>query len=296
MSAEHVSTPSVAPVDQTPGRAARRPVLTFLCAALGLGLLMLTVPVVLGVETAPFLMGMVFLGLVAPALVISRRADGPGAVRRMLGRAFNWHFSPGQWAIALFAVPVLTLGLAGVTGTLVAPEGGWLWMAGSYLLATVITGALVFNIWEELGWAGFLQTRLTARHGLLVGALLTAVPFAVIHIPLYFEGDPSWGEVGSNLALLFVIAPFYRYLIGMQVLNAGGSILAAGILHASWNASGNLSAVDGDWQVLVGVVLVTLAMAAHRHLAGRSHLTGREAERAVARSWIAPTDDSERAS
>lgn len=295
MSVEHASTPSVSPADQAAGLAARRPVLTFLCAALGLGLPVLTVPVVLGVETAPFLMGMVFLGLVAPALVISRRADGPGAVRRMLARAFDWRFSLSQWAIALLAVPVLTLGLAGVSGTLLAPEGGWLWMAGKYLFATLVFGALVFNIWEETGWAGFLQTRLTARHGLLVAAAVTAVPFAVIHIPLYFEGDPSWSEVGSGLVLLFAIAPVYRYLIGMHLLDARGSILAAGIQHASWNASGNLSAVDGDWQVLVGVVLVTVAMASYRQLS-RSHRTGREAERAAARTWIVPQDRSERAS
>ena len=296
MSVEHVSTPPVSQAGHLAGRAARRPVLTFVCAALGLGLPMLTVPMVLGVENAPFLLGMVFLGLVVPALAISRRADGHGAVRRMFGRAFDWRFSVSQWLIGLLAVPALTLGLAGLTGTLLAPDEGWLWMVGKYLFATLVTGALVFNLWEELGWAGFLQSRLMARHGLLVAAVLTAVPFAVIHIPLYFEGDPSWRQVGSGLALLFAIAPVYRYLIGMHLLDARGSILAAGVLHASWNASAKLSAVDGEWQVLVGVVLVTVGIASYRHLFGKSHRIGREAERAAARDWIAPQEQSERAS
>ena len=136
--------------------------------------------------------------------------------------------------------------------------------------------------------AGFVQTRLTARYGLLVAAAFTAVPFAVIHIPLYLAGDPSWAQVGTGLALLFAIAPVYRYLIGMHMVDARGSVLAAGIQHAAWNASGNLEAVDGDWQVIIAVVLLTAVMAGERRLSRRA-TTGREVERAAARTWMAPT-------
>lgn len=243
-----------------------RPSLVFVCVALGLGPAMLTVPVVLDLETEPFLLGLVFLGLLAPALVVTRLADGPGAVRRLLGRAFDWRFSLRRWAVVLFAVPLLTLALAGVSGDLSTPEGGWAWMAGTYLFATLVFGALVVNLWEETAWAGFLQTRLTARHGLLVAAALTAVPFAIVHIPLYLVGDPSRTEVVTGLAILFVLAPVYRLLVGMHLVDTGGSVLAAGVQHASWNASGNLAAVDGDWQVLVAVVVLTAAMAAERQL------------------------------
>jgi membrane protease YdiL (CAAX protease family) len=235
---------------------------------------------------------MVFLGLVAPALVISRLADGPGAVRKLLLRAFDWRFGLGRWTVVLLAVPLLTLALAAVSGSLVTPEDGWLWMTGKYLFGTVVFGALVLNIWEETGWAGFVQTRLTARHGLLAGAGLTAVPFAVIHIPLYLVGDPSWTQVGTGLALLFAIAPVYRYLLGMHLMDARGSVLAAGIQHAAWNESGKLSAVEGEWQVIIAVILLTAAMAGERRLSRRQ--TGREAERAAARSWMELTTRSER--
>ena len=32
-------------------------------------------------------------------------------------------------------------------------------------------------------------------------------------------------------------APFFRYLIGMVLVDTGGSLLAAGLLHASFNAA-----------------------------------------------------------
>jgi membrane protease YdiL (CAAX protease family) len=271
------------------GPAVSRPVLVFVCVALGLGLAVLTVPVVLGIDTAPFLLGMVFLGLLAPVLLVSRLADGPGAVRRLLARAFDWRLGVGRWAVALFAVPLLTLILAAVSGDLSTPHGGWLRMTGEYLFATLVFGALVLNVWEETAWAGFLQTRLTARHGLMVAAVLTAVPFAVIHVPLYLVGDPSWAEVVTGLAVLLALAPVYRFLIGMHLVDTGGSVLAAGVQHAAWNASGNLAAVDGEWQVVVAVVLLTVAMAAERHLRPTGRTLDRAHERAAARSWLVPT-------
>ena len=41
-------------------------------------------------------------------------------------------------------------------------------MALTYLMFLVI-GAVTANLWEETVWGGFVQGRLMARHGLLVG-------------------------------------------------------------------------------------------------------------------------------
>ena len=79
--------------------------------------------------------------------------------------------------VALFVREVLdhaTVALAAASGTLGPPSGGILVEVGSYLFATLVFGALILNVWEELAWGGLAQTRLMARHGLLVGSLLTA--------------------------------------------------------------------------------------------------------------------------
>ncbi|MFC6257451.1 CPBP family intramembrane glutamate endopeptidase, partial [Kocuria oceani] len=71
--------------DGSPAR--RRPVTVFLLLALGLGWAALTVPVVIGAPVESFLLAMTFVALLGSALLVTRLADGPGAVRRLLGRA-----------------------------------------------------------------------------------------------------------------------------------------------------------------------------------------------------------------
>ena len=65
---------------------------------------------------------------------------------------------------AMLAVPVLTVVLAAVSGTLERPDGGWASVLGDYLFSTFIFGALLVNLWEETAWSGFMQSRLMARH------------------------------------------------------------------------------------------------------------------------------------
>lgn len=278
------------------GFAHRRPVAAFLAFALGVGLPLLSIPAVLEMEMAPFLLLLVFVLLLAPALFVTRAADGPGAIRRLLARNLIWRFGLGRWLVILFAMPVLTIASAAATGTFSTPDGGWLDETTTYLLGTLLVGALILNLWEETAWAGFVQTRLMADHGLLKAAILTAIPFAIIHIPLSFEKGWTWSEVGVGLGVLFAAAPFYRYLLGMHLLDTGGSLLAVGIQHASWNNAAKIDGIDGDWQAPAAAILLTVLVAVGRRMIAReSHPIGEEAEKAAAAEWFGPitTDATE---
>lgn len=265
----------------------RRPMTAFILLAFGIGWPALVVPLLVGLPVAPFLLLLVFVALLGPALVVTRIAGGPGAGRALLARTRIWRFGFGRWLSIVLGIPVLTVAIAAATGTLDSPEGGWVSLTVSYLFSTLIWGALIINIWEEAAWGGFAQSRLMARHGLLVASLLTAPLFAAIHIPLFFEGDVTWSNVAYNFALLFAAAPFYRYLIGMHLLDTGGSILAIGIQHAAWNAAGSLEPVQGDWQVIAAAALFTVLVAAARRVdPSTSRPLGVEAEKTAARSWI----------
>ena len=270
------------------GRDARkRPLTTFLLFAFPIGWATLAAPAVLtSLPGEPFLVAFLLFGLLGPTLLVTRWADGPGAVRLLLSRAVRWRFGIARWAVVLFALPVLTLAIAALSGSLRAPEQGWLAEAGTYLLFTLVVGALLGNIWEETAWGGFVQTRLMARHGLLVGSLLTAPLFAGMHIPMQFYGDWTWSGVGVQLVILFAMAPVYRYLLGMQLLDTGGSVLAIGVLHASWNAAGKLGAVEGPWQVIAAVILLTALVALARMSSRSGSVRGRDAERAEAAGWL----------
>src|ERR671919_835415 len=212
--------PAGAPVgaERRGNLAQRHPLTVFLVLAFAIGVPGMVIPLLLGVSTAPGLLWLVFVALLGSSLLVTWLADGRAGVRKLLSRALLWRFSAWRWAIILFAVPVLTIALAAASGTLTSPEGGWAAEVGWYLFNTLIFGALTLNIWEETAWAGFVQSRLMARHGLLVGSLVTAVPFAAIHVPLQFEGNRTWSEMAVGWALVFAAAPVYRYLLGMHLL------------------------------------------------------------------------------
>ena len=67
-------------------------------------------------------------------------------------------------------------------------------------------------------------------------------------------------------ALLLLALPFFRYLAGVLLLETNGSVLAVGVLHASFNASGAMDVAHGGWQFVPALVLLTLLVAAYRGL------------------------------
>lgn len=274
------------PAPQATAAEPERPIKPFLAVSLGIAIPLLWIPVLAGIPLAPFLLALVFLALLAPALVMTRRFEGRQAMRHLLSRIFIWRFSPVRWAVILLGVPLLTIAIAAASGTLFTPEGGWSAEVTTYLLGTLVIGALFLNLWEETAWGGFFQTRIMAKRGLVAAAVLTALPFAIVHIPLSFEGDWTWSEAAIALATLFLAAPFYRYLLGMHLLDTGGSILAIGIQHASWNQAMKIDGVHGDWQAVLAVGVLTLLVAVGRRMWPGSHPLGLEQEKAAAASWL----------
>jgi membrane protease YdiL (CAAX protease family) len=144
---------------------------------------------------------------------------------------------------------------------------------GNYLLNTLIIGALLGNIWEELAWTGVVQHRIMDRRGPVVAAMLTAIPFGLIHLPFAFAerglAGTSWTDVAVSWAVLFLLAPFFRLLMGIAYLRTGYSLLMVGLLHASFNASAStkLDVFDGDWQQIAALVVLlgVLIAAVSRH-------------------------------
>jgi hypothetical protein len=62
---------------------------------------------------------------------------------------------------------------------------------------------------------------------------------------------------------------FFRYLAGVLMLETNGSVLAVGVLHASFNASGGMDVTPDGWQYVPAVVLLTVLVAVYRALRGR---------------------------
>ena len=254
----------------------RHPIAVFLLIGLGLSWPVMIALLVNGQDISPgAVAGVLFL--LGGATLVTALNEGRAGVRRLFAGTIRWRMGLARFVVLVAAMPLLTLLVGALTGTLRSPPEGWLGLVGAYLFQTFIFGLLIVNLWEETAWGGFMQARLMATRGLLIGSLLTAIPFFVIHIPLAFaeHGLNTTGEQAAlNLGLTALIAPGFRYLAGTQLIDSGGSILAIGLLHASFNASGQLSAVPGGWQYIPAVIVLTLAVIAYRRLRGRSFTHG----------------------
>jgi membrane protease YdiL (CAAX protease family) len=211
--------------------------------------------------------------LLGTAVLITSWIGGRSAVRRLFSGLTKWRIGTGRAALVLLGMPILTVGVAVATGTLDMPDNGWAVELLTYLALLALI-ALTASLWEETAWSGFVQLRLMDRHGLLKGSMLTAIPFGLIHLPLAFEANgwpgTTWSQALVNWAFLLGALPFLRYIIGVLLVDTKGSVLAAAVLHASFNASGALSAATGGWQYVPALIILTLLVTVHRRLRGRS--------------------------
>jgi membrane protease YdiL (CAAX protease family) len=246
----------------------RHPVLSFAILAIAPTWALQFLSLAMGWDLMPAKIAEILI-LLGAATLVTAQHDGRSGVRRLY--TVKWRIGLPRFAVVLLAMPALTLIIAAVAGSIRTPDGGWLSEVLGYLFLTLIWGAVLGNIWEETAWAGFAQTRLMERHGLVRGSLLTAIPFALIHLPLAFEEHGLSGTSGRDLAItwtvLILTAPVFRYLFGMTLLDTGGSVFAVAVLHASFNASQNLASVHGWWPAYVALPLLTLMTAALRRRA-----------------------------
>ena len=247
--------------------AVRRPVGAYLLLAYPIAWTVLIGLTLVGVSIQLSLPATTLVGIAGPAVLITYWGGGRAGVRGLLSGVLRWRIGFGRLAFVAGAVPAMTLAVAAATGTLHNPNGGWGQLVLTYLVGLAV-GVVATNVWEELAWSGFVQTRLTARRGLFLGAALTAPLFAAEHLPLVVAvgGPVKMLAVAGTLLAMSVI---FRYLIGMVLVDTAGSILAVGLLHAAFNASGNLSAVHGAWQPMVALVPLTLGMYAYRAIRDR---------------------------
>ena len=149
-------------------------------------------------------------------------------------------------------------------GTFQLSSGGWAALAINFF-SSLVSSALIINIWEETAWASFVQIRLTDRHGLLIGSLLTAPAFIGIHLPLLLQQN-TLPDLLESFAALAGLAFFFRYLIGMIYLETGGSTLLVGLLHASFNSSGSLGTNNTQIASIFATILITLVFARYMSL------------------------------
>ncbi len=252
-------------VARDPDPTALRPLVAFVAVALPLGWLLLTPAVVLGLPMEPFVLAVNFLGLLAPALLLTRRRSGGAAVRALLRDAVRPP-RPVWWLVAAALVlPVTAWTAASAAGGAQALTGS---LVSGFLL-DLVTMAVIISIWEETAWTGFVQRRAMARWGTVGGSLATVVLFAGIHAPLAFQGASSVADVVHGFALLLGTGIGVRLLVAAVDAWSAGSLLTVGVLHASFNSTADLVRPEYDWirlttTVVLGVSAVAVLVRSRR--------------------------------
>jgi hypothetical protein len=183
----------------------RRPLTAFLMWFFTVGQALVFTPIVVrgcGVELPAqvFVVASTLIGLLLPAVVITRVVDGPAGARALWRRAVDVWVGARWYALALAGMPALATGLAFAffgaptaalaTGALVSA------LVAGLLVQTLVS--LVPNNWaEEVAWMGFVQARLQSRTTPMRAAALTAPLFALQHVALV---------VGSPLPMAVAVA------------------------------------------------------------------------------------------
>ncbi len=230
-------------------------------------------------EAASFVL---VLTVLASALLVTYVEGGRSAVRQLVRRAFRWRVPARWWAIAALSLPVVSFLLALALGdSFTPPSAGTLVHEGMAMLFALA----VINLAEETGWAGFLQSRLERRNQFLLASALTAVPFALVHVPIRVvtrEIAAPEDLVGNQIALL-VLCLVIRTLLGVVLRGALNSVLLVAVTHTSFNRSNNADGivadlVDGDARTFAALlaslaVTVVLLVAMRRRLSRFERLT-----------------------
>ncbi|MFC9433615.1 CPBP family intramembrane glutamic endopeptidase [Nocardia sp. NPDC057030] len=222
-------------------RTARRGVGVFL-----VGLVVLSAPAMIYAVIARNEIAILLL-MWAPGVagLISRLVlrEGFGDISLRLGGRRTW------WALLIglgypVAVAAAAYGAGWASGLAdyTSPAGaatGWIAFGGELLVGLGLGTAIgmVFALGEELGWRGYLLTRLIDA-GVPQPIMVSGLIWAAWHLPLILGGSYLTGNGGSVpvIAALFVAQVTVVSYVFARLRLDTGSIWPAVVLHASWNS------------------------------------------------------------
>ncbi|HCN83200.1 MAG TPA: hypothetical protein DIT07_06190 [Sphingobacteriaceae bacterium] len=214
-----------------------KPILVYLGIAYALSIALSIVIGSTGGQTSPLIgFGIISMLIPAFAVVILSSTMNEGSL-------VKWNVFPLKYLpLALLLIPVvmhvvmlsMTIILEGklswqswlnpgADGLYHTPaEKGWGVLTESGLIIHLITNAIIGLImvsimafFEEIGWRGWLQPRLTERLGARRGIILTSVIWALWHVPFVFSGILRMD--GVNTLTTAVIAPFGTFIVGLII-------------------------------------------------------------------------------
>lgn len=250
------------------GLVARRPVVAFLVMGYTLGWTIMLAAFQLGLSLRLLSSLSMIFGLALSAFLVTAATAGKPGVRDLLSRCFRWRVSIRWYLLALLGLLVGTLLLASMfvgLAPLQALVEKWP-LFFTMFLPEIVIAFLLINLWEEIGWTGFMQHTLQERHGPLLASLMVAPAFALFHLMINLLEQPLIFAF-VFVAVQAVIGIFLRVVIMWLYNGAGRSVLIVGLFHSAFNSASSSGGLRYTGELISGpaaqwVALVVLAVIA----------------------------------
>jgi uncharacterized protein len=188
---------------------------------------------------------------------------GLAALRLELGARLSYRRGSIWWLVLAVAVP--TLAVAGAVISARAAGAGAPFVPSSALLQVIGIQIVTGAVGEELGWRGFLLSRLGPRAGMLPAAWIMGLLWALWHVPAFFDPNLPHRFMPMGLVLPFIV--FFGAFMGLLFNQVGGSILVTISAHLSLNIAMALGGASFSswlyWGVLAtlfGVLAIVMTL------------------------------------
>ena len=193
-----------------------------------------------------------FIGLIGQygptiiALVIVTWFYGKSDCKNLLRKYLQWK-QPLKWYLFVLLLPVLIRFAATLSTSFSGYKNQFAITTESfYMLPVFLLIALPFGpLGEELGWRGFLLPELLKKNNWVVSSLVTGCVWTVWHLASFTlpgAALPSVFEVNAfTLFLYFLETLFKSFILTFVYLKTNGNLILAILLHASQNASSNIT-------------------------------------------------------
>jgi membrane protease YdiL (CAAX protease family) len=108
------------------------------------------------------------------------------------------------------------------------------------LLIGFFINNLIQNIWEEIGWRGFLLPLLQEKNTIIVSNLILGVIWSLWHIPLYFYAGSLMPLIYGNFAIFIADTILISLIYGYLYNRSNGNLWPVTIFHVTMNSVGQL--------------------------------------------------------
>jgi membrane protease YdiL (CAAX protease family) len=208
-------------------------------------------------DLAPFVLA---LGPLIVALGLAL-VEGNGAITRLI-RTLTVVPQNRLWFLVIVLPVVWALTVLIVAIVAGAPAEGLFDGVGLDSLVVLLV-VLIPAFAEELAWRGFSVPRLLPFMSPLGAALLLAVPWTIMHLPLVLVP----GSINEGLAVIPMVMALFAYSIILTwiFVGSGGSVLLTGIVHAGLNGVVPIfQNLDADqswlWRGIIAAVIAVLVV------------------------------------